>query len=1042
MVGKKSARAKSAVAGPKPTAKKKKASAPLKKEKGSPAKKRTSTGAKRKATTRSGTRSSAGARAGAVGVWDGGVGKLPVVGVGASAGGLEAFTELLKHLPANTGMAFVFIQHMDPRHQSNLAEILARSTDMSIAEATDGVRLEADHVYITPADMEMAVLHGVLHLMPRPESRARYLPIDSFFRSLAEDQGGRAIGVILSGTGSDGALGLRAIKAESGITFVQAQQSAKYGGMPSAAVAAGHVDFTLPPAGIAEELVRIGRHPHIERNKMRQADQGLLDAPEAMQKIFILLRSASGVDFTYYKQSTVERRISRRMVLHRIESIDHYVKYLQETPGEADALFEDMLINVTGFFRDRGLFDVLKQNVFPRIIENKSLDAPIRVWVPGCSTGEEGYSIAIALLEYLGENDLQSPIQVFATDVSDLAIEKGRAGRYPENIAADVSPERLRRFFVGSEDGYQISKTIRDMCVFAKHNVVKDPPFSKIDLLSCRNLLIYLGPELQKRVIPAFHYALKPTGCLMLGTSETIGGFSDLFSLSERKYKIYSKKPTAARLPFDFGTTDLAPGPEPVAKRPPPVAWTRLDLQREADRIVLSKYQPAGVVINEQMEILQFRGHTGRYLEPAPGEATLSLLKMAREGLLLDLRATIHKARKESTAVRKEGLRIAHNGQLLEVNIEVIPIGTTGSEEIHFLVLFEEVPTGPLEPKEARVAKSRKKETGATPANREVERLRSELAGAKETLQAIIEEHESTNEELRAANEEIQSSNQELQSTNEELETAKEELQSTNEELTTLNEELENRNLELNQAINDLDNLLNTVNIPIVMLGRDLRIRTFTPLAEKVLKLIPADTGRLVSELRLGIQVPDLEQQVLRVIETLNAEEKEVRAEDGRWYSMRIRPYRTTDDKIDGAVMALVDITERKRAEEALRDAQVYADSIVATVRQPLVVLDGEFRVVSANRAFYETFHVKPRDTENRLIYDLGDRQWDIPKLRTLLEETIPENAEFHDFQVEHDFPGIGYKQLLLNARRIDQVGDRPQLILLAIEEVTDGKEG
>lgn len=1040
MAAKKSARAKSAVAGPKPTAKKKKASVPLKKEKGLPAKKKTSTGAKRKATTRSGTRSSAGARAGALAVPGRGGNSLPVVGVGASAGGLEAFTELLKHLPANTGMAFVFIQHMDPRHKSSLAEILARSTHMSIAEATDGVRLEADQIYVTPPNMEMAVLHGVLHLMPRPESPARHMPIDSFFRSLAEDQGNKAIGVILSGTGSDGALGLGTIKAESGITFAQDQESAKYGGMPSAAVAAGHVDFTLPPAGIAQELALIGRHPHIEGIIVRQADQGI-DAPEALQKIFILLRRASGVDFTYYKQNTVERRISRRMALHKIESIDRYVKYLQETPGEVDALFEDMLINVTGFFRDRELFDVFKQKVFPRIIENKPPDAPIRVWVPGCSTGEEGYSIAIALLEYLGENDLQSPIQFFATDVSDVAIEKAREGRYPENIAADVSPERLRRFFVGSEDGYQISKTIRDMCVFAKHNVVKDPPFSKIDLLSCRNLLIYLGPELQKRVIPAFHYALKPAGCLILGTSETIGGFSDLFSLFEKKYKLYSKKPTAARLPVDFGTTDLAPGPEPVAKRPPPVAWSRLDLQREADRIVLSKYEPGGVVINEQMEILQFRGHTGRYLEAAPGEASFSLLKMGREGLLLDLRASIHKARKENAAVRKEGLRIAHNGQLLEVNIEVIPIGPFESEELHFLILFEEVPAGPPEPKEPRVAKSRKKETGATPANREVERLRSELAGTKETLQAIIEEHESSNEELRAANEEIQSSNEELQSTNEELETAKEELQSTNEELTTLNEELENRNLELNQAINDLDNLLNTVNIPIVMLGRDLRIRTFTPLAEKVLKLIPADTGRPISELKLGIQVPDLEQQVLRVIETLNAQEIEVRAEDGCWYSIRIRPYRTSDDKIDGAVMAVVDITERKRAEEAVRDAEAYAQSIVATVRQPLVVLDGELRVVSANRAFYENFHVKPRDTENQLIFELGNRQWAIPKLRTLLEEIIPENTEFHDFQVEHDFPEIGYKQLLVNARRIDQEGDRAQLILLAIEEVTDGKK-
>jgi two-component system CheB/CheR fusion protein len=713
------------------------------------------------------------------------------------------------------------------------------------------------------------------------------------------------------------------------------------------------------------------------------------------------------------------------MVLQKLESIDHYVRYLQESPGELEALFEDMLINVTGFFRDPGLFDVLKNKVFPRIVQGKPVERAIRVWVPGCSTGEEPYSIAIALLEFLAEQEIQSPIQVFATDVSELALEKARAGRFPESIAADVSPERLRRFFAGSEQGYQITKTVRDMCVFAKQNVTKDPPFSQLDLLSCRNLLIYLGPVLQERIIPAFHYALKPTGFLMLGTSETIGGFSDLFSLTERKYKIYTKKPVTPRLPVDLGTVEPAPGPE--ATEPSGAGRSGVDFQREADRVVLAKYAPPGVVINEAMKILQFRGHTGRYLEPASGEASLNLLKMAREGLLFDLRACVHNAKKAGAAVRKEGLKVRYNGNRLKVNLEVIPLGPSEAEDFHFLVLFDEVSASPAEMKPP-TTKRKPKPGQASAAEGELDRLRAELAGIEETLQATIEEHESSNEELCAANEEIQSSNEELQSTNEELETAKEELQSTNEELTTLNEELENSNIELNQAINDLNNLLTCVNIPILILGSDLRIRSFTPLAEKVLKLIPADVGRPIGQLKLGVQVEDLEGQIVEVIETLNMKEEEVQADDGRWYSLRIRPYRTIDDKIDGAVAALIDVTDQKRAQEREREGEEIARILAQSV-------------VETNTAFYDAFGFAPQRTEGQLLYDLGNRQWDISALRKLLEEIIPQNAHFDGFRVEYDFPDIGHKVMLLNARRIDQPGGRPQLILIAIEEIEDGQD-
>ncbi len=1022
------------------TGKKKKTPAPGKTKKTPPAKAKTSAPGKRKARKRPADRSAAGAKATVLlsPVRGQDEGDMPVVGVGASAGGLEAFTELLKHLPCDTGMVFVFIQHLDPQHKSSLAEILARSTEMAVTEITDAERLQGNHVYIIPPNKDLAILHGVLHLMPRADSSARCMPIDSFFRSLAEDQDGKAIGIVLSGTGSDGALGLRAIKAASGITFVQTPASAKYAGMPLAALEAGHVDFTLPPADIGKELARIGRHPNFLRDLSRQPRVPLFDAPEALQKIFIILRRVCKVDFTHYKLSTIERRISRRMVLHKVESIEHYARYLQETADEVQALFDDMLINVTGFFRDPVLFDVLKQKVFPRLAEGRPAETPIRVWVPGCSTGEEAYSIAIALREFLGEQERQSSIQIFGTDVSSAALETARAAHYSPNIVADVSPERLSRFFSSDESGYQITKTIRDACVFAIQNVTKDPPFSHIDLLSCRNLLIYLGPVLQERTIPTFHFALKPTGYLVLGTAETIGGFSDLFSLFDRKYKIYTKKPSATQLPIGLGPPDFTARPAAAAKKPSQVARPEIDLERRADRIVLAKYGPPGLVVNERMKILHFRGQMGRYLEPASGMANFSLSKMACPALSLELRAAILKAKKAGGPVRREGIRLKCNGRTLEVSVEVIPIDPAEAEEGRFLVLFDEAPAVP--PAEKKSAATGKEANPAVPAEavREAERLRYELASTKETLQMIVEEHESANEELRSVNEEIQSTNEELQSTNEELETAKEELQSTNEELTTVNDELENRNIQLSQAMSDLHNLLNSVNVPVVMLDPDLRIRSFTPRARQVLKLIPADIGRPIGELKLGIQVANLEAQTMDVIENLSTKEEEVQAADGCWYSMQIRPVRTPDQRVVGAVLTLLDITSQR---VALQDAQILAEEIVATIREPLVVLDADLRAVSANAAFYKTFQVTAADVHNRLLYELGYRQWDIPGLRKLLEDIIPRHSQFEDFPVEHDFPGIGRKKLLLNARQISRANGERRLILLAIQEVTDDQD-
>ncbi|MGH7599076.1 MAG: CheR family methyltransferase, partial [bacterium] len=733
-------------------------------------------------------------------------------------------------------------------------------------------------------------------------------------------------------------------------------------------------------------------------------------------------------------------------MLHKIDELKNYLKYLLTDTKEVEALYNDLLINVTGFFRDPEAFEELAEKVFPDIVKNRAGEEPIRIWVPGCSTGEEPYSIAIALLESLGDRATNTPIQIFATDISDVAIEKARAGVYLENITLEVSKERLRRFFVKLENGYQISKAIRDMCVFARQNVVKDPPFSKLDLISCRNVLIYLGPVLQNKIMPVFHYALKSAGFLMLGSSETIGGFTDLFGLADRKHKIYAKKTTLHRFPLDFSATNYMAATAEPGKRIARKEWRSFEPLKDADQIVISKYAPAGVIINDDSEILQFRGHTGFYLEPAAGEASLNLMRMAREGLLFDLRTAIHKARKEEAPVRKENVLVKNNGQTREINLEVIPFKAPQSKERYFLVLFEEAARQAApelkkgKPKATKPGKTASLRPQAKGRDAEVARLKEELGATKEYLQSIIEEQEATNQELRSANEEIQSSNEELQSTNEELETAKEEMQSTNEELTTVNEELENRNLELSQANNDLMNLFANVHIPIIMLGNDLRLRRFTPMAEKVMNVIPTDVGRRMSDIKPNVNIPDLENLIFEVADTLRTVEREVRDLEGRWYSLRLRPYKTAENKIEGVVLTLVDIDALKR-NFLIEQARGFAEAVVDTVREPLVVLDAALRVKKANRSFYNTFSVARDETENFSIYELGNRQWNIPQLRTLLEEILPQNSYFENFEVEHDFPQLGRRKMLLNARRLEWREGGEPMILLVTSDVTERAE-
>ncbi|HYW19642.1 MAG TPA: chemotaxis protein CheB [Nodularia sp. (in: cyanobacteria)] len=964
---------------------------------------------------------------------------FPIVGMGASAGGLEAFRELLSHLPVDTGMAFVLIQHLSPHQKSLLTEILSRTTKMAVVEAENGMVVEANHVYVIPPNSMMTISQGILQLRPREKIRGFFMTVDTFFLSLAEERGNKAIGVVLSGGDSDGTKGLESIKAAGGITFAQCEASAKVDSMPNTAVASGSVDFILTPQEIAEELANISHHPYINHPTSAKAIDTIPETGDALTNIFSMLRTATKVDFSHYKKGTLKRRVDRRMMLCKVDKLENYVSYIQQNPTEVKALYQDLLITVTSFFRDPEAFEALNTEIWPIITKNKTPNSPIRVWVAGCSTGEEAYSIAISLLEFLTTHALNIPIQIFASDINELAIEQARIGIYKINQVANVSGERLQRFFLPIEGGYQISKAVRELCVFARQNLIGDPPFSRLDLITCRNVLIYLSSAVQKKLLPIFHYGLNSNGFLMLGTSETVGEFLDLFALVDRKNKIYSRKISTTRLGIDLITNNY---PLKTVEIQPPVSadtWNDMDLYKAADLIVLNDYAPVGVIINEDCEILQFRGYTSPYLQPPLGRPNFNLMKMAKDELRLELHTAIHKAKNREEPVSKSGIIMTDNEQVRQVKIDVVPFKPSGVKAWYFVVLFASTSSSTaileaVSPPE----QSRRRKPNAQ--DQDINRLKQDLAANKEYLQSIIEEQQATNEDLRAANEEILSSNEELQSTNEELETAKEEIQATNEELNTINDELQRRNIESNQVTNDLQNLFSSINIPILMLGGHLQIRRYTPVAEKIFNLISTDMGRPISDINHNLNIPDLEKQILDVINTLNFKTQEVQDKNGRWYDLRIRPYRTIDNKIDGAVVILVDIDDLKRSSEEIKTSRDYVQAIVDTMREPLMVLDVNLRVISANQFFYDTFQVLPAQTEQRLVYEIGNRQWDIPQLRSLLEEILPYENQFQGLEVEHNFEQIGPKIMRLNARKMTLVDNR-EMILLVIEDITLHKQ-
>ena len=838
---------------------------------------------------------------------------FPIVGLGASAGGLAAFEAFFAGMPADRepGMAFVLVQHLAPDHKSILADLIQRHTRMAVQEVTDGMVVQPNCAYIIPPGYDMALLHGSLQLLKSSAARGQRLPIDFFFRSLAQDQRERAIGIILSGTGTDGTLGLRAIKGENGLVLAQNPESSEFDGMPRSAIATGLVDYVMPPAEMPAKLIAYAAHL-TGRPRLAAVPADLAD--HALKKIFILLRTQTGHDFSLYKPSTIHRRIERRMALHQIDRLESYVAFLDQNPDEVEALFRDLLINVTRFFRDPEAFAVLQKEIVPSLFEHRPPGTPLRLWVVGCSTGEEAYSLAILLAEHIEKLQRTTPVQLFATDIDRRAIAVARAGIYPASISADVSPARLARFFTLDADGtvYRISKSIRDMLVFSEQDVTKDPPFSRLDFISCRNLLIYLTPELQKRIIPLFHYALSPGGILFLGSSESVGESAHLFRPVNQKAKIYRRQDNGFAAPGSAFPPSL-PGDAtlPRLTHLRPTAPAKTPVRELAERELLAHAALVGALVDERGDVLYLHGRTGLYLEPPTGEPAVSnILKMAREGLRPALATALRKAAKTSAAVHAPRVRVAGDGHSLDTDLTVRPVTADRGTPL-FLVVLEQPAPVTDQPVRAR--------RGATTG---LAALRRELQAKEEHLRSANEQLQSATEELQSSNEEMQSVNEELQSTNEELETSKEELQSVNEELSTVNAELQTKVLGLSQANNDMNNLLAGTGIGTVFVDHQLRIMRFTPAASTIINLIPTDLGRPVAHLVSNLTGYDrLVADTKEVLDTLVPKEIEVGTREGKFYTMRIQPYRTLENVIEGAVISFLDITAMVRTREELRKA-------------------------------------------------------------------------------------------------------------------------
>lgn len=934
--------------------------------------------------------------------------RVITAGIGASAGGIEALESLLGQLKLDS-IALVVVQHLAPGRDSALPALLARASGRPAVTAESGMKLEPNHIYVIPPGADLALLRGVLQVMPAAPDGVR-LPVDYFFRSLAQDQGESAVGIVLSGTGTDGTLGIKAIKEAGGITFAQDPASAKFDGMPRSAMRSGFADFCLEPSAIAHKLADLARHPYIAGPA-----PAALEGRESIARLVVLIRTAYGNDLSHYKQAMVERRIERRMALQRIEDADEYLRFVQSNSNELDLLYRDMLIGVTSFFRDHDAFLALKDKVFPAMFGKLDRGALVRIWVAACSSGEEAYSVAISLLEYLEENPRDCRVQIFGTDIDERAIQHARRGRYPLNIALDVSPERLHRHFVKLGNDYQVARRLRDMVVFSAQNVTRDPPFSRLDLVCCRNLLIYLGPPAQKKVLRIFHYSLQPAGILMLGTSEAVGESAELFALIDRASKIYSKKQVPSVMPVE-----LSPGLPALQKlmHPPgPQRRPASNVPALADRKVLDLHGPPGVVIGENLEIVHIRGRVSPYLEPMPGAPSFSILRLARPELHVDLRRAIHEASTSNELVRLP-CQLVTDGELRRFDIEVVPLHDPDFKTRLLLVMFVEKKVEPLPPPTGEPVPSR---------GERVQALERELEATREFLQTTVEELESSNEELRSSNEELQSINEELQSTNEELESSKEELQSSNEELTTVNDELQERMGELQQSNDDLHNVMIGLGNAVVILDTGLRIRRYTPAAARLLNLIAGDIGRSVGQIDSFVGGERVQDLAAEVISSLVPIEREVVGTDRRWYAMSIVPYKTLDFSITGAVITLTDIETRKRRPGLGDDLVRYAGSLLGLFAHPLAIVDAKMLLVWANPAFHALVQPKEDAIGTPVLLLLGE---EAAAVGVEVQRTLASGNPTCNLRVA--LPGGPVE---LTASRISPLGSGAPLLLLSLEK-------
>ncbi len=937
---------------------------------------------------------------------------FPIVGLGASAGGLEAFSAFFSALPPNTGMAYVLVQHLDPTHTSSMVDLLKRYTRMPVVEATDTVEIEPDHVYMIPPNKAMTIADCTLRLEEQTEQPGIVHSIDMFFRSMAKDMKDKAICIILSGTGTDGTQGARAIKSALGLVMVQDPETARYDGMPRAAIAAGVADIVVPAEKMGEKLMDYYQQSYGRPAKKRR--QEVEKATDSMQRIFTIVRSRTKHDFSGYKPSTIHRRIERRMSVNQIDNIEEYTRLLQESPHEVDSLVKDFLINVTSFFRDAEAYEILKVKI-QELLERKvkENDLSFRVWVVGCSTGEEAYSIAIILHEMMDHMQKYVEWQVFATDLDPDAIEIARHGVYPESIKADISPELLKNYFNNKDGQYIISRDIREKVIFSVHDVTTDPPFSRIDLISARNLLIYLNSDMQKKILPFFYYSLNNGGLLFLGSAESVGEFTDYFTTVDRKWRIYQVQKKGAHLLVEIPHNVFIP---PTQLTSQGVGVPDVEI-REAEKDLL-KILPPSVLIDDSGRVLFVHGETWKYLQLAQGKLTTSILEMAREGIRPTLTNIINEVLAKGETVSREGARSKVNGYTLKVKITVKPIASTPRGPRKLAVIFEDIIQ----------QRKRSKKGEITEPDSRVKELEQELQYTRENLRSTVEELETANEELRSANEEYQSTNEELQSTNEELETSREELQSVNEELVTVNSEFQKKIEELSTINDDMQNLLNSTGVATVFLDQKLNIKRYTPAATGILNLIGGDVGRPLSHITTNLRTNSLSEEAQKVLETLVPISREMETKDGRNYSMRIHPYRTTENVIAGVVISFIDINRQKQLE-------VEQKVLIDSMEKPVVILDSKLKIIMTNEKFNQLFKIKEQQIQGKFLHEFS-KDLVIPQIRKIAESTGTGDSQVNDLVIEGHLPDGDRHKLKLNARPLNKASGDERKVFLSIEDL------